>query len=264
MGKVGPKEAALRSQRESAKVLPFQPKTLSPTESSRLTELCGVVRAGLDTYMGVGFALLEIRDSRLYREKASTFEAFVQVEFKLSRAHAYRQIAAAETVQILSPMGDKAPENERQVRAINRLPKSDRPRAWKAAVKDAAKAGGKVTAEIVKAAVDRIAGTNGNGKPPADDVEHFDLPTELARLSKENDQLRGTIESLSTGKPEKEIAKLQDRLGRMDGRLAQEIKTREEAEKQAKYSSGLLQKIRAALRVTENKAILEAIADLKR
>lgn len=128
---------------------------LTTAEKSRLEELCGIVRRGMQTFVEVGNALMEIRESGLYRERCATFEAFVQIEFGMKRAHAYRQIAAAETVALLSPTGDiPAGLTEGAIRPLTTLPPEQRAEAFEEA-KEVAKFEGKKrpTASHVSAAV---------------------------------------------------------------------------------------------------------------
>jgi hypothetical protein len=51
-------------------------RALSLTESSRRAELEEVIELGLATFITVGNALLEIRDSRLYRDTHATLEDY--------------------------------------------------------------------------------------------------------------------------------------------------------------------------------------------
>ncbi len=85
------------------------PRTLSVLE--------GVVERGLQTFVEVGMALLEIRERRLYREAGfSEFNDYCRARWKWSEAHATRHIQAAAVAQAL-PMGN-GPTNERQAREL--------------------------------------------------------------------------------------------------------------------------------------------------
>lgn len=64
-------------------------------ESKRLLELEKTVTAGLQSWIEVGEALIEIRDSRLYRVEASTFEEYCQIKFKMSDRHARSLMSGA-------------------------------------------------------------------------------------------------------------------------------------------------------------------------
>lgn len=88
---------------------------LTPAERTRLAELEAVIERGQETFIEVGSALTEIRDTRLYLETHATFEAYCQERWGWSRRHANRTIQAAEVAEILGPMG---PANERQAREL--------------------------------------------------------------------------------------------------------------------------------------------------
>lgn len=123
---------------------------LRPNEE-RLVELEHVIERGLNTYADVGAAIQEIRDSKLYRGTHGTFEEYCRDRWGWGKAYAYRQIDAAQTAQILSPIGDK-PSTEGQARELAPLVKQDPEKAkevWRSLIGD----GQVVTAKRVKEAV---------------------------------------------------------------------------------------------------------------
>lgn len=67
-------------------------------QTKRLQELEQKIEAGLQTFVEVGKALMEIRDSRLYLENHNTFEDYIKVRWGWTRDWAYKQIAAAEVI----------------------------------------------------------------------------------------------------------------------------------------------------------------------
>ncbi|MEJ7871290.1 MAG: site-specific DNA-methyltransferase [Rubrobacteraceae bacterium] len=89
----------------------------------RLVELEGVIGRGLRTFIEVGGAIREIRDSRLYKEQYKTFEDYCRERWGWSRSYAHRQIEAADTVELL-PIGNR-PENEAQARELAPLLRAD-------------------------------------------------------------------------------------------------------------------------------------------
>lgn len=93
---------------------------LAVPERTRLAELEAVVDRGLRTFVEVGQALIEIRDSRLYRETHVTFEAYLDGRWGMARAHGYRLIDGARVAAALSPTGDM-PANEAQARELGPL-----------------------------------------------------------------------------------------------------------------------------------------------
>ncbi len=79
-----------------------QPEGVQP---ARLTELEAVIERGLTTFVEVGQALLEIRDSRLYRETHATFEAYVKERWGWGRTNADNYIQAARVAVNVQPVG---------------------------------------------------------------------------------------------------------------------------------------------------------------
>jgi hypothetical protein len=96
-------------------------KKLDAGEFARLHELERVVKRGAKTFLAVGNALAEIRDSKLYRESHSSFAAYLDERWGMSRARGYQLIAAAE----LSTTVDTPPETEREARRIARRQKDE-------------------------------------------------------------------------------------------------------------------------------------------
>lgn len=160
---------------------------LLPDESERLSTLEGTIKAGIATFIEVGKALLEIRDNRLYRADASTFEQYASERWDISRAHAYRLLGAAETVEQMSPMwrhqddpkgdpeeravrvrGSGLPiENERQARAIAPVVKEHGPEVAVEVLKVAAETGHVTASSIEEAAADVAPVKKATAKPPA-------------------------------------------------------------------------------------------------
>lgn len=102
-----------------------------------------VIAAGLQTFVEVGEALMEIRELRQYREVGfSDFDAYCRERWQMSRTQSDRLISASETVGHLAPIG-ATPKNEAQVRPLTRLPSPEAKRdAWKQAT-DKAKSEGR-------------------------------------------------------------------------------------------------------------------------
>lgn len=61
-------------------------------ETTRLQELEKIVETGLQTFVEVGQALMEIRDSQLYLETHRTFEEYVRARWGWARRTAYQYI----------------------------------------------------------------------------------------------------------------------------------------------------------------------------
>jgi hypothetical protein len=94
---------------------------------SRLAALEEVIERGLGTFVEVGEALTEIRDSRLYQDTHGTFERYCRERWGISRPRAYELIGAATVVRELSGMPDRPlPQNARQATEIARIPEPAR------------------------------------------------------------------------------------------------------------------------------------------
>jgi hypothetical protein len=84
---------------------------LTEVENTRLLELENVVSTGMQTFVEVGNALVEIRDDKLYRQTHLNFAAYVKDMFDLGESHAYRLMDAAKVAEIVSPIGQVSRES---------------------------------------------------------------------------------------------------------------------------------------------------------
>lgn len=88
---------------------------LSDIEQTRLDELESAVTAELGSFVRVGSALAEIRDSRLYRQTHETFEAYCQDRWEMTRRRANQLVEAAG---LAIQMGTMVPKTERAAREL--------------------------------------------------------------------------------------------------------------------------------------------------
>lgn len=80
-------------------------------------------------------ALVEIRDSRLYREECETFEEYCKERWELGRNYANKMIASASVVKRLGTNVPIPPANEAQVRPLTKLETAEaQQEAWGTAV----------------------------------------------------------------------------------------------------------------------------------
>ena len=86
------------------------------------------------TSLEVGEALIEIRDSRLYRVEAKTFGEYIQKKFKMSHQHANRLMTGAPIAREIEPMGVIP---ERAVREIAKVEPSKRQEVFEKATSTA-------------------------------------------------------------------------------------------------------------------------------
>jgi ParB family chromosome partitioning protein len=126
---------------------------ISGAEAQRLMALETTIERGLYTFVEVGNALLEIRDSRLYRTTHGTFEDYCRERWGMKRSYAYELIDAAGVVGNLSGIPDK-PSAVSHARPLTRLEPEAQRIVWQQAVDTAPN--GKVTAAHVQSVVERV------------------------------------------------------------------------------------------------------------
>lgn len=117
---------------------------LTLADEARLVELETIVEVGLDTFVQVGNALVEINESKLYRATHTTFANYLIDRFGIGRAYAYRMIEAAKVAAIVSPIGDIP--NEATARELAGLDDAHALEVYKQAVAETA---GRPTAKAV-------------------------------------------------------------------------------------------------------------------
>ena len=121
-------------------------QSLSAEETELKAACIAAVREGMEAFTKVGRALLEIRESRLYRDTHATFEDFCREEFGMKRQRAYQLIEAANTVAE-SPECQKFLTSESQARELAKVEPENRSEVLSKAAE-----GGKVTAKSIKEA----------------------------------------------------------------------------------------------------------------
>lgn len=133
------------------------PSGLSVTERARLDVLESKIESGIKTFVEVGCALMEVRDSTppLYRETHRTFEGYCRDRWGMSRIHAHRLIEAADVSLNLLPVGN-TPTSERHLRPLTHLEPEQQREAWRVAVETAPE--GKITAAHVENVVLEMEG----------------------------------------------------------------------------------------------------------
>lgn len=98
---------------------------LSSSAHARLEELETVIERGLATFVDVGLALMEVRDSHLYRQTHGTFEDYCTDRWQMARRTAYQFIEAAGTVENVRNCAQVEPATESQARPLARLSDPD-------------------------------------------------------------------------------------------------------------------------------------------
>ncbi len=155
----------------------FAPPELTVAECDRLTALEQTIERGLQTFVDVGTALLEIRDTRLYRQAFGTFEEYCRDRWGFTRMRASQMIAAAQVVGNLDVNNClQFPATESQARPLTGLPVDLQREAWQRAIETAPN--GKITAAHVASVVDSLTADD---EPEIDDTPDDDEPSIVAK-----------------------------------------------------------------------------------
>lgn len=131
-------------------------EALTVPEVDRKAQLEATIERGMQTFVEVGLALMEIRDDRLYRAEFGTFEEYCNQRWGMASSRARQLIAAADTVRNLETvtMVTVFPATERQARPLAALPPAQQREAWERVLETAPN--GKITAAIVTQAAQAI------------------------------------------------------------------------------------------------------------
>lgn len=107
-----------------------------------------------------GAILRHIRDNKIYKQSGhKSFEAFIDVEFNLSRRRAYELISDYEVRANLCASGaQNLPATERATRPLAKLPADEQADAWEEVVIDSETTGKKITAKKVEQVVAKRKG----------------------------------------------------------------------------------------------------------
>lgn len=145
---------------DTADITTIEP--LTPAEARHLRSLEGRVERSLQSFRDVGEALLEIRDSRLYRMTHKTFEDYCRERWFLEPTRAHQFMGAAEVAKVLGD-GVEGPVNEAQARELVPLVHT-RPEVVRQVWAEVQATGKPITANVVREVVQ--ARTTPSDAPP--------------------------------------------------------------------------------------------------
>jgi len=129
-------------------------EALTAPEVDRKAQLEATIERGMQTFVEVGLALMEIRDGRLYRAEYGTFEEYCRERWGWGRNYTNKLIASAEVIENLGTTVPILPATERQARPLAALEPEQQREAWERVLETAPN--GKITAAIVTQAAKEI------------------------------------------------------------------------------------------------------------
>lgn len=174
---------------------------LDSQENKSLRRLERTIESGLQSFVVVGKALVEIRDSRLYRESHKSFEAYCSDRWNIKRQRAYELIEASGVAETVSEISDTLPK-ESHAAELAALPEEEQAETWAEVIIEH---GDKVTAADVKAAVAKKLPDKAARIPvpeysiPEDEDEEFE-PAEPGYLNADLDAVKAGYLALSQAK----------------------------------------------------------------
>lgn len=125
---------------------------LTDGEREDLSRCEAVIERGMQNFVEVGNALLEVSDRRLYREQFSTFQEYCHAKWDMTAGRAYQLCQAAEVVKDLPPKCQQLLTTESQARELAKVPVEQRVEVLKEVKKETGKP---PTARAIRAKVQR-------------------------------------------------------------------------------------------------------------
>ena len=119
---------------------------LKTNEKQELQKHETTIKKGLNTFVEVGQALLEIRENKLYRIEYKSFEEYCQDKWHFTRMRVSQLINASLTIKNVNP-GLQMPKNEKEVRPLTSLEPEVQNAVWQETVE---KHGENITAKKVQ------------------------------------------------------------------------------------------------------------------
>lgn len=151
---------------------------MSNISTRTLAQLKQIVSRNLNATLEAGLALKEIQERELWRDEASSFQAFCVANWGVTRQRAYQLIGAAAVVEALPANVSTRVDNERVARSLAAAP----PEARESIIERATGADGKVT----RASVDKVVKEHAaekNGAPEVYDRTGFPIPQPSPAIS---------------------------------------------------------------------------------
>ncbi len=128
---------------------------LTEEETTLLNECESVIQKGIESFKDTWSALLEIRNSKLYRKEFKTFDEYCLVKWDFSKNYVNKNIRALKTLNNLGTMVPKT-ITERQLRPLTSL----EPEVQKEVVKEVQGINPKAPTSLIQDVVNQYGGVN--------------------------------------------------------------------------------------------------------
>lgn len=158
-------------------------KPLSGDEQQQLAKCEAVIKKGLQAFLEVAAALLEVRDQELFRATHNTFQKYCAEKWGITSRHANRLVLAGEVVkcitedQMVSRIPAAVPQNEAQARELASLP----PEKQIEVAREVDKATKNPTAMDFRLA--KVEAEQAEAKMADDDADDEDKPADKPRVT---------------------------------------------------------------------------------
>ena len=167
-------------------------KVWSQQEIKREAELRDVVDRGQTTFVDVGLAVAEIRDSKLYLLQYDTFEEYCEKNWGWTRQRLYQIMDAGQIHEALPQNVKQCLTSEKSVRALKPVPPKQRPAVVREAVKESPN--GHVSARAITEAAQRVvAPTKPAPQKQLLDATGWPVPDELVKLFHRVDEVKEVL-----------------------------------------------------------------------
>jgi hypothetical protein len=190
------------------------PNELTTTDTTRLRECEDKIDRSLRSFVDIGDALLEIRESRLYRDEHTTFERYCQARWNITKSRANQLISASRLVENLEneDANGVLPSSESVARELQRADADRQHDVWSQAVSSAPRGANNeavVTARHVRETIEQLT-TGTTPRPPTDEsprdgageqipecvLPEYETGLELGRIASEVTQVAAKVRQM--------------------------------------------------------------------
>lgn len=169
---------------------------ITTPDVQRLQELEEVIAPGLETFIAVGEALSEIRESKLWKAADfDSFEQYLQVRWNFKSSRARQLISGARVARLIEETAGVTIRNENQAREMNSILRHYPDAVQELALQGLSKRGGELTPERLQAELDVLEEYHDSGTVTAANGEQNAL-TSAIKLSRREHEIRRSMSTV--------------------------------------------------------------------